>query len=346
MAGILTSSNTFRDWQPRYAERNIPTFPIEIGLDTKKPMVSHYGRFGLPASAEIASKYPDATAIGFMAGRRTGLTVLDVDTTDERVLADALDRHGHTPVIVRSGSGHHQAWFRHNGEGRHVRAFGLDTPIDILGRGLVVAPPSRGIKANYRFIEGGLDDLDRLPVLQNIEVAAPSPPPASLDLPPRKSIKEGERNETLWRYCMRQAHCYCDDFDALLDVARTRNENCLPQLDDEEVVKIATSAWGYTERGENRFGQTGAWLPTAEVNDLIALNPDALFLLMYLRANNGPRSTFIAANVLKDTFGWSRQRLSKARGWLEERGYLAKVRDADGWNGAALYRWPSPKKTR
>jgi hypothetical protein len=165
MAGILTSSNTFRDWQPRYAERNIPTFPIEIRPDTKKPMVSNYSQFGLPASASIAKKYPEATAIGFMAGRRTGLTILDVDTTDERILADALDKHGQTPVIVRSGSGHHQAWFRHNGEGRHIRAFGPDTPIDILGGGFVVAPPSRGIKADYRFIQGGLDDLDRLPML-------------------------------------------------------------------------------------------------------------------------------------------------------------------------------------
>jgi hypothetical protein len=194
-------------------------------------MVSHYGRFGLPASAVIAKKYPDATAVGFMAGKRTGLTVLDVDTTDERTLADALDKHGQTPVIFRSGSGHHQAWFRHNGEGRHVRAFGLDTPIDILGAGFVVAPPWRGIKANYRFIEGGLDDLDRLPVLQNLKIAVAAAAP-SLDLPPRKSIIEGERNDRLSRYCMQQAY-YCDDFDALLDVARTRNKDCLPLLDDE-----------------------------------------------------------------------------------------------------------------
>ena len=30
---------------------------------------------------------------------------LDVDTTDETVLIDALDRHCHTPVVIRSGSG-------------------------------------------------------------------------------------------------------------------------------------------------------------------------------------------------------------------------------------------------
>jgi hypothetical protein len=141
---------------------------------------------------------------------------------------------------------------------------------------------------------------------------------------------------------MRQAHS-CDDLETLFDVARTRNDEFLPPLDDEEVMKIAESAWSYTATGQNWFNHTGAWLPTAEVNDLIALNPDALFLLMYLRANNGPQAPFMVANGLKDTFGWSRQRLAKARGWLEERGYLAKVRDANSWEGAAHYRWRSLK---
>jgi hypothetical protein len=151
MTTALTAKSTasFLNWQPEYAAHNIPTFPVKISPDVKKPMVSNYGRFGIPASAEIAQRFPDATAVGFMAGKRTGLTVLDVDTTDEQVLADALDRHGQTPVIVRSGSGHHQAWYRHNGEKRSIRPFGTDNPIDVLGGGFVVGPPSWGIKGDY-----------------------------------------------------------------------------------------------------------------------------------------------------------------------------------------------------
>src|ERR1700732_2170966 len=98
----LNSSQSFGCWQPLYADHHIATFPVRVSADGKKPMVSNYGRFGLPASAEISKKYPDATAIGFMAGKRTKLTVLDVDTTDERVLADAQYRHGPSPVIVKS----------------------------------------------------------------------------------------------------------------------------------------------------------------------------------------------------------------------------------------------------
>jgi hypothetical protein len=50
----------------------------------------------------------------------------------------------------------------------------------------------------------------------------------------------------------------CDDLDALLDVARTRNENLLPPL-PEEVMRVATSAWSSDERGLNRCGQYGFW---------------------------------------------------------------------------------------
>jgi hypothetical protein len=100
---VLLPNKSFRHWQPVYADYGIPTFSVQIAPGAKKPMVSNYGQFGLPASTGIARKFPDATAIGFMVGRRTGLTVLDVDTPDERVLADALDRYGPTPVIVRSG---------------------------------------------------------------------------------------------------------------------------------------------------------------------------------------------------------------------------------------------------
>ena len=103
---------SFRDWQPQYATHGIATFPVAIGPDGKKPLVSNYARFGLRASTEIARKFPDAVAIGFMVGKRSHLTVLDVDSPDDRVLADALDRHGRTPIIVRTGSGNRQAWYR------------------------------------------------------------------------------------------------------------------------------------------------------------------------------------------------------------------------------------------
>jgi hypothetical protein len=336
---MLTAESTlsFRNWQPEYAAHNIPTFPVQIEPDRKKPMVSNYCRFGIPASTGISRKYPDATAIGFMAGKRSRLTILDVDTTDERVLADALNRHGQTPLIVRSGSGHHQAWYKNNGEARQIRPFGPDNPIDILGGGFVVAPPSRAIKGDYQFIQGGLDDLNSLPVLRNIHLDIATEH-ISVDLPPQGPVSQGNRNTALWEYCMKQAH-HCADFDILLDKAKTRNEgNNKPPMTDTEVFKIAKSAWEYTVTGQNRFGK-GIRLAAIEANSIMGSNPDAYLLLKYLRDQNGPQRIFMVANGLHETFRWSRQRFAKARSYLMEHGHLSRVRGASSQAGVALYRW-------
>src|SRR5262249_6783728 len=118
-------------------------------------MVSNYAKFGLRGSAELVRKFGTATGIGFMAGERSRISVVDIDTRNETVLADALDRHGQTPIIARTGSGKFHAYYRHNGEHRMIRPEG-DRPIDILGGGIVIAPPSRGLTGNYQFIAGGL----------------------------------------------------------------------------------------------------------------------------------------------------------------------------------------------
>ena len=74
------------------------------------------------------------------------------------------------PLVVGSGSGKYHAYYRHNGERRRIRPWrGL--PIDLLGEGgLVVAPPSKATEGRqYEIIQGGLDDLDRLPVLRDLD---------------------------------------------------------------------------------------------------------------------------------------------------------------------------------
>jgi hypothetical protein len=272
---ILLPTQSFGAWQPLYADHRIATFPVRVSSDGKVPAIRGWQSVGLPGSSKLAQKFAGADAFGFCPGRRTGLTILDVDTPDERVLADALDRYGSTPVIVRSGSGNFQGWYRNNGEGRLIRRIDPDQPIDILGSGFVVAPPSRGVKGDYQFISGGLDDLDRLSVLRGIKIASP---PLSPDLPLAKTITEGERNDTLFDHCMRSA-LFCDDLESLLDVARTRNAEYMPPLPDTDVVKTTKSAWGITERGQNRFGKHGAWLILDHVDRLVS-DPNVLALIV------------------------------------------------------------------
>jgi Bifunctional DNA primase/polymerase, N-terminal len=312
-------TSAFAATQPMYAEHGIATFPVTAA---KMPAVRGYLKMGLDRSQSLVTKFADAPGLGFATNDRNRITVLDIDTTDERVLTDALDRHGRTPLIARTGSGKYHAYYRWNHERRRIRPWS-GRPIDLLGAGgMAVAPPSRVAKGSYVFIEGSLDDIGRLPVLQ------------SLELP--KLANQGARNNQLWRHCMKNAH-HVDGFEELLDVARTFNDDCLPPMEDHEVMETAQSAWGYTERGQNRFGQFGAWLGFDDIAAMME-DQDAFFLLAYLRAGNGPGAKIWCTNGLAEKFGWYRQRMASARNRLIELGYLKLVRQASQGHPAE-FKW-------
>ena len=59
--------------------------------------------------------------------------------------------------------------------------------------------------------------------------------------------------------------------------------------------------------------------------DLITSDQDLFVLLAFLRANNGPTRTFIAANALAKELGWGRKRLADTRKRLEGT-YIEMVR--------------------
>ena len=318
--------NSFDRWQADYAAHGIATFPVHAN---KRPMVSRYNRFGQRASTEIARKYPNAPAIGFMCGKRNGITSLDCDSRDERILADALNRHGQTPLVARTGSGHFQAWYRHNGEGRRIRP-DRNVPIDILGKGFVVAPPSQSAKGSYEFISGDLDDLDRLPVMQNVPVEAWDNSRLVAE------VKQGQRNNKLFTMCLEAAR-YCDDFDALCDVARTRNSEFLPPLEVREVMRTAASAWRYETEGRNYIGGMKAVFSESDVLPLMA-DPYVGMLKVWAKARFKPGAHFWIADGLADKFGWSARQLRQARRRAVETGEFRLIRSA-GFKRPAIYGW-------
>src|SRR5262245_8212795 len=101
----------FSRWQPRYAEHGIATFPVTA---QKTPATKGYLRTGIRGSSHLADKFQDADAFGFACGPYNKVTLVDLDTTDEKVLADALRTHGDTLIISRTASGGFHAWYRHN----------------------------------------------------------------------------------------------------------------------------------------------------------------------------------------------------------------------------------------
>jgi hypothetical protein len=319
-------NSSFDKWQADYAAHGVATFPVDAN---KRPMVTRYNQFGLVGSGKIAGKFANAPAIGFMCGRRSGVTVLDWDSRDERGFAEALDRHGRTPIIARSGSGHFQGWYRHAGERRLIRPR-RDVPIDILGGGFVVAPPSRVAKGSYQFIQGCLNDLDRLPVMQNVPVEAWDNSRLVAE------VKQGQRNNKLFSECL-QAARHCDDLDALCDVARTRNSEFLPPLEDGEVMRTAASAWKYETESRNYIGGMRAVFSTADVLPLMP-DPYVTALVVWAKASFKPDCHFWIADELAEKFGWSVYDLRHARRRAIKMGIFRLIRRA-GFKRPATYGW-------
>jgi hypothetical protein len=226
-------SGIFANFQPRYAEQNVITFPVS---PHKKPAIKHWQTLGLKGSAKLAEKFSDIDTFGFPLGPRSGLTILDVDTKDQGVLNEAQSRYGETPYVVETGGGYH-AYYRYGGERRHIRPWGPDVPIDVLG-GYAVGAPSVAAKGQYKIIHGTLDDLKSLPSLH-----------VMLD-ELRKPIPEGKRNQSLFRMSLEQA-AHADDFETLMDVMRTRNMDCTIPLTESELENAARSAWNYERKGRN-----------------------------------------------------------------------------------------------
>ena len=324
----MSADGIFAEWQPRYAAADIPTFPVQ----NKKPAVRGYMKTGPNLSRELAEgKFAGASAFGF-ACKRAGLTIVDVDTPDENVLADALAEYGDTPVIVRSGSNHFQAWYRNDGEPRKIRP-DKEKPIDILGGGYVVAPPSQGTKGAYQFLSGSLDDLPALPTLRKPEA------PDDRSEPAVELMNVGQRNDAMWRACMRHARG-CASFDDLLSFAHGANaETLAAPLPDAEVVTLAQSAWAKTCSGDNRFGaEMLVGLPVSKF-DRIAGDPFALSLYMTLRRRWRDGETFAVANDMHKAQGWPRRKFVEARTALETHRLIVMVKRPSKAHGAAAYRF-------
>jgi hypothetical protein len=320
----------FSTWQPVYAEHGIATFPVTA---EKTPATKGYLQTGIPGSTQLAQKFQSANAFGFACGPHSKIALVDIDTKNERALTDALSIYGDTPVISRTASGGFHAWYRYNGERRQIRPA---PGIDILGcGGMAVAPPSQVAKGSYEFIQGCLDDLDRLTPMAGNEVAK-----AQAHVSPLQGMREHDgRNNALFNAIgpiARTIHQAHGAFDDLLDAARKLNSQCAEPMGDTEVNRTATSVWGMTLEGRNFIGVPEILClreEHLEIEDISAFK-----LLAFLRLHQGPHATFMCTNSLAQKFGWDRERLARARRALIELGYLKPVRQA-GRGHPALFKW-------
>lgn len=306
-----------------YVAHGLAPFPVDTRA--KRPLVRNWQRAGLKATAEWAARFVDADGLGIVCGPRSGITEVDVDLVGNAALAAAIERFGETLIIIRTASGKSKLWYRHQGENRRTRVPG-DLPIDILGAGLTIAPPSYrpDLNANYRFIVGGLADLDRLPPIKA----------GALEMPyayagrPASAIAKGERNLMLWRFCMMDSR-QCDDIEALIDRAETFAAQMPVPLDRREVERVARSAWSYEAGRRNFLGMRRPQVTARDAEmDRLMDAPDAFLLLDLFRRFHSHRNSFAIAPSAMSAARippWSRERIERARAILIERGFLQEI---------------------
>jgi hypothetical protein len=325
MVGIFATA------QPSYAALKIATFPFDATEETKRgPLVSHYNRMGLRASRQMALRFPDAPGLAAMAGARNRLTVIDIDErgpAGERLLADVQRQFGSAQVITRTGSGGFHAYYRHNGEARKIRP-DPRKPIDLIGGGPIVLPPTRGFRGNYEIIHGRVEDLAALEPIKTTTSANLAA--SDIDL---RSARNHGRDKKFWPHVARQAHLV-KSLDELIAIAREMNEFMAePWSDtevDSEIVKRCKYWWDKTKKGENWFGVGRYVRSTHQEIDRMLANPsdqDAFLLLAYLRRYHWGRS-FSFANAMHESLHWTLRRFVTARARLIELGHVTVIKRA------------------
>jgi hypothetical protein len=324
-------SGIFSTWQPPYAEHGIATFPVD---ETKRPRIRGWHKVGVRGSAELARKFTNAEALGYVTGRRSNITVLDIDTTDERVAEDAIGRHGQPVIVTRTASGKRHLLYRYNGERRRIRPW-PELPIDLLGdNGYALAAPSKLATGSYEIVHGHFDDLDRLKPMAGNSLVATPPLPLKWT-----GMRQGDgRNGTLWERCMRTGGgC---SLDRMMEIARNANQLFKEPLMDPEVVKIATSAWRHDAAGLNFFTRPRIMLDHDTFDALGARNQDAVFLLLKLERHHGGNDSFVLSKNMCASMGWGLPRWYSARDLLVKIGAIRCINPGGcGPNDPPIYGW-------
>lgn len=312
--------------------------PIPAGGDEGKDVigVSRWNLWRRPPARALVSKLVGSHGglnVGTVTGPASRITVVDLDPKGIRdpkqMLADALARYGETPLIVETPSGGFHLYYRHSGEGCPKPNPG----VEMKGAGgYVVTPPSVRVSGEhkgkaYRFKRGSWADLPSLPATKPAEAS----PSRETVVPLGKRVPEGNRNEALFRYCLRQAPS-CDNEAALIDVAETfADEHCeagMSPIGRGEVIKTARSAWRFQVEGRNVYAGHTGWRVDLDAFDE---RPEAYLIFEKLkRAHSAREEPFaFSPKALADSqfvsgkadWRW----YARVRDFLEENEFLVRV---------------------
>ena len=326
--------NIFAEHAPILWEHGLAPVP----LNGKKSCISGFNKWRGPPSrtaiAKLAIQFPDAN-VGIHLGV-SGLIVVD---NDDLAQDDEIEELcGATPLTVRSNRGRHR-YYREVAENlptKLLRDSGFSADI-LQGNHIVTAPPSVHEESGARYVlEGDWSALKDVP------------PPNTEGL--HQLIRTRAKPMRVTAQWINNWLCAevgdCNDFDALLDVARTMNaglaaEGCIA-LDDAKVIRVARNVWRDYEAGKLKRYE-GRWDHTLDrANAIIKARcmrtaDDTFALLTVLRNMHAPRcrrgETFsitpksMARDRVIPSWGDNWQRYERARDRLLKLELIRKVRD-------------------
>jgi len=254
-----------------YAKLGYSVFPCHSILDEQctcgKPDCKSPGKHPLTANgvkdatvdAEQIKKWwteHPAANIAIATGKRSGITVLDVDVKSRGMesleeIEAQLEPLPDTPTVITGGGGRHY-YFSFADVSSKANAIPDYPGLDIRSEGgYVIAPYSTHISGRrYEWeAEATLTSVAVAPfpqfLLDLIKNSTPAPGEAFVNVPGvLDGIPEGERDDSLFRYAcrLRAKKMNKEEAEVLILEAAAR---CKPPFTDEEAREKLDSAWNY-----------------------------------------------------------------------------------------------------
>src|SRR5205823_6322939 len=168
----------------------------------------------------------------------------------------------------------------------------------------------------------------------------PETPPASAS----NVIRPGERNNSLFRSCLRHAsHIQAQDVEQLVRHAMEMNAQFDPPLSKAEAMGCALNAWNYHYHKRNFFTSRSLVLRLDAFDKLDDSDGgDALRLLFHLQRAHWDRDQFVLSQAFAKTLGWTVPRFLKARDRLIRADQIIRLTSGGrGIGDAPLFAWPN-----
>lgn len=251
--------HTFYNIAVKYHTKGLPVIPVS----GKIPMVKWLG--GVPSPSDIKSIWQRATGIALLTGSKSGIVVVDVDSSEA--------------VGYVKSMGVPKTWVSATRRGYHyffktsqiVKTIKLTKDIDIKAEGsIVILPPSKHPSGYvYKWvIDPSTIEPSPLPdwVLNAVKVSDDVTVKEILT----RGVEKGARNISLARL-VGFLFIMGLSYDEALCIVKKWNATNSPPLQEKEIVKTVTSIW---ERESRVRKKTREILETARTMKQILNQPD------------------------------------------------------------------------